>query len=238
MNSERQWVEEHVLKGGDLLAYGRLLDELEQLSPDELWRELRTAASAYLADGDERTRLVHQRVDNLIDALTARDQRYGYPPPYCHRGCANCCHEVVYCTADEARGIHQHCAQEGIPIAYAKLLRQLEHVAADTNLDHTGVTTWSEQAQADQSCIFLAEDLSCVIWPVRPLVCRTHLAEQTDRHCRPYNGVADPEAIGINYLEVSYILSAVFTLHRDSIRKSLGRLLLELSHRAGLSLSP
>jgi hypothetical protein len=38
----------------------------------------------------------------------------------------------------------------------------------------------------------------------------------------------NPKALGISYIELSYILSAIFTIHRDSIRKTMGRLLLDL----------
>ncbi|WP_005037721.1 YkgJ family cysteine cluster protein [Holophaga foetida] len=226
MGQDKRWMEEHVLKGEDLLLYGRLLEEMDELPPEVIWKELRAAAEAYLGGGKDRTRLVHQRVDELIDALVARDHRFGYPSPFCHRGCANCCHELVYCTDEEALRIHEHCAEEGIAIDYAKLARQLEHVETDGHLDHTGGTTWNDQEEADQSCIFLGPDRACRIWLERPLVCRVHLAEQTDRHCRPHNGVENPEALGISYIELSYILSAVFMVHRDSVKKTLGRLLL------------
>jgi hypothetical protein len=64
---------------------------------------------------------------------------------------------------------------------------------------------------------------------VRPLVCRVHLAQDTDQYCAPHNGLENAEAQGINYIEMSYVLSVVFTLHRDSIKRTLGRLLLEAS---------
>jgi len=228
-NPDRAWLEARFPGAGDLLLYGRLAQELDEIPPAELWRELRAAAEPYLAGGPERTASLHRRVDALIDALVARDQRFGYPPPFCHKGCCNCCHELVYCTAEEARGIHAHCQAAAIPIDYPKLERQLRHVATDAHQDHTGATTWNDQPGADQACAFLDPgDGSCTIWPVRPLVCRVHLAEGTDAHCRPHNGREDPEARGISYLELSYILSAVFTTHRDSIRKTLGRLLLDL----------
>jgi len=63
---------------------------------------------------------------------------------------------------------------------------------------------------------------------VRPLVCRAQLAEGTDAHCRPRNGVPDPEAVAISYPEVDCQISAVFTIHRDSVKKTMGRLLLDL----------
>jgi Fe-S-cluster containining protein len=226
----RAWVEAQVLGDGDLLAYGRLAEEIDDLAPEVLWQELRAAAERYLAGGPERTTQSHQRVDATLEALIARDQRFGYPPPFCHKGCSNCCHELVYCTSEEALGIHRHCQAAGIAIDHGKLRRQLRYLETDAQGDHTGVTRWNDQDPADQSCVFLdPADGSCRIWQVRPLVCRVHLAEHSDRHCRPHNGVENPEARAISYLEVGYILSAIFTIHQDSIKRTMGRLLLDLA---------
>jgi len=225
----RRWMEDHVLGEGDLLLYGRLAEEFQALPPAALWKELKNVAEKYLAGGPERTEAFHRIVDETIDALVARDQRFGYPPPFCHKGCCNCCHELVYCTSEEARGIHAHCLAAGIAIDRARLERQLKHVETDANLDHTGATSWNDQEEGDQACVFLdPADGACRIWPVRPMVCRAHLAEGTDAHCRPHNGRENPEARGISYLELGYILSAIFTIHRDSIKKTMGRLLLDL----------
>jgi Fe-S-cluster containining protein len=229
MNEDRKWMEEHVLGEGDLLLYGRLSEEMTDLPPDVVWKELRTVAEKYLIGGADRTGVFHHIVDETIDALTERDKRFGYPPPFCHKGCCNCCYELVYCTSEEARHIHNHCRETGLAIDNAKLERQLKYVETDEHLDHTGITTWNDQIEADQACVFLdPADGSCVIWPARPLVCRVHLAEGTDQYCRPHNGQVNPQASGINYIELSYILSAIFTIHRDSIKKTMGRLLLDL----------
>nr|WP_320133404.1 YkgJ family cysteine cluster protein [uncultured Holophaga sp.] len=226
---DRAWLEEHVLKGGGLLVYGRLAEELEELEPEEVLRELRAAAEAYLADGESRTALAHARADRLIEVLLARDRRFGYPEPFCHRGCAECCHEVVYATGEEAWRILDYCGREGISLDLGRLRRQLAHVDLDERGDHRGGTTWSEQPEADQACVFLGEDQACRVWPVRPLVCRAHLAEGSDRFCRPRNGVENPEAHGISYMELAYLITAVFTIHRDSARKTLPGLLLAMA---------
>lgn len=229
LDGDRAWVEAQVLRGGDLLLYGRLAEELGEIPPAEIWNELRAAAEPYLAGAADRAAVLQRKVDVLIEELVRRDQRFGYPPPFCHKGCSNCCHELVYCTGEEARQIHDHCEASGRSIDYAKLARQLHHVATDQHLDHTGETTWNTQPEADQACVFLSpDDGSCTIWQVRPLVCRAHLAEGTDQYCRPHNGVMNPNVRGINYIELSYIISAIFTIHRDSIKKTLGRLLLDL----------
>ena len=229
---DRRWLEEQVLGEGDLLLYGRLAEDFPELPAEDTWRELRAVAEPYLAGGPDRAARFQGIVDATLETLLARDQRFGYPPPFCHKGCSNCCHELVYCTSEEALRIHAHCRAAGIPVDAAKLERQLRHVEVDAQGDHTGGTTWNDQPEADQSCVFLdPADGSCRVWPVRPMVCRVHHAEATDAHCRPCNGREDPQAKGISYLETGYILSAIFTLHRDSVRKTMGRLLLDLSRR-------
>jgi Fe-S-cluster containining protein len=225
---DRRWVHAKVLGEGGLVLYGPLLEQMEELDPAEFWREFRRAAEDYLGGGADRSRVVQARVDALLETLIARDRRFGYPPPFCHKGCANCCHEPVYATSEEARTILDFCAREGIPVDRGRLERQLDHLVFDARGDHTGATTWHDQPDADQACVFLdPADRACRVWPVRPLVCRVHLAEGTDAHCRPHNGEPDPRARGIAYPEWSYILSAVFTIHHASIRKSLGKLLLD-----------
>ncbi len=213
---------------GDLLLYGRLAEEMGEIPPEDFWQGLKREGERYLAAGADRADLFHRILDEMLDGLIARDQRFGYPPPFCHKGCSNCCHELVYCTSEEADLIVRHCQAAGIAFDQERLIRQLQHVETDAQGDHTGVTTWNDQPKADQSCVFLDEaDGSCRIWAVRPMVCRAHLAEGTDAHCLPHNGQVDPEALGISYVETSYLLSAIFTIHRDSVKKTLGRLVLE-----------
>ena len=98
-------------------------------------------------------------------------------------------------------------------------------------MDHTGITTWNNQKEEDQSCVFLnSTEKSCAIWEERPFVCRVHLAEKTDHYCKPHNGVINPNVRGITYLDWSYILTAIFTIHKNSIKKTMGRLLLNLKN--------
>jgi len=227
MENDREWVEANVLRGGGIQFYGCLLSEVEHIGAAAFWKEFRRIATEYMAAGSQGTQMVHALVEATTDRLVARDRHYGYPPPFCHKGCANCCHELVYCTSAEAAGIQEYCRAKGISIDSEKLQRQLRYVEFDAEGNHTGVTTWNDQATQDQSCIFLdPKEKGCLVWAVRPLVCRMHLAEGPDEFCTPHNGVENAQAVGINYVELSYILSVVFTLHRDSIRKTMARLLL------------
>jgi Fe-S-cluster containining protein len=226
-NADRKWVETHILHDGDIQFYGNLLREIEGIGADAFWKEFRRIAQEYLTAGHQGTQMFHALVDATIERLVERDRRYGYPPPFCHKGCDNCCHELVYCTSAEAKGIQEFCQLKSIPIDHEKLQRQLDSVVFDSAGNHSGATTWNDQPRGDQSCIFLdPQEKCCQIWPVRPLVCRVHLAEGSDEFCTPHNGQENAQAKGINYVELSYILSVVFTLHQDSIRKTMGRLLL------------
>lgn len=227
LNDDQKWIEEHILKGGDILFYGNLSDEFPSIPREIFWKEFRTISENYLSAGDNRTQIFHKKVDEIINSLIERDKRYGYPSPFCHKGCSQCCNEVIYCTSEEADLIHYYCHQKNITIDYNKLLRQLKYIESDQNLNHTGVTYWNDQKEEDQSCIFLnSSDKTCAIWEVRPFVCRVHLAEETNQYCKPHNGKINPNARGINYPEWSYILTVIFTIHRLTIRQTMGRLLL------------
>ncbi len=226
--TDRQWYENNIVRTGEHFLYGRLQDDMESIPADEFWAQLKQQAQSYLDDGENRAGRVQQRVDGQIDSLIARDTRFGYPAPFCHKGCANCCHEIVYCTDDEAKQIIEFCQNNDVVIDTDKLKRQLAHVEFDEQNNHTGATRWHDQPLEDQSCIFLNQQgRFCNIWQVRPLVCRVHLAEDTDQYCKPHNGVENPNARGISYIELSYILSAVFTYHQDSIRKTMGQLIVK-----------
>lgn len=228
--ADRAWVHEHVLGEGGMQLYGCLSQLYEEIAPEEFWPKLRRVAEIYLSAGPERARITQEMVDTQIEALVARDVRYGYAAPFCHEGCCACCHEPVYCTDEEARLLQTFCAERGLVIDGDKLRRQLSFLGLDEEGLHTGESRWNDQPRADQSCVFLdAAKGSCRVWPVRPLVCRAHLAEGSSEFCAPHNGEINARASGIDYIELSYILSVVFTLHRNSIRKTLGGLLLELA---------
>ncbi len=225
-NKDQKWVEKEVLQGKDILFYGTLAEDFSNIPPEEFWKEFRTQLENYLKTPNNRSDIFHQLIDQKLEELIARDKRYGYPPPYCHKGCANCCHEIVYCTSEEAELILKYCQENKIEIDYQKIERQLKTVEFDDEGNHSGITTWNDQSEEDQACIFLnPQEKSCKIWAVRPFVCRVHLAEETDLYCRPYNGDPHPQAKGISYPEWSYILSAIFTIHQDSIKKTMVQLL-------------
>lgn len=235
VNDSHRWMDEHVLGGRYPDLYGYLVLVDHGIPAADVWDRLRHWTEKYLSCGPDRTQRFHLIVDETIAFQTEIDVRDGYSPPFCRRGCTGCCCQSVACTDEEAALIYEYCAGHGIRIDFEKLGRQDRHLTYDHNGDFTGETTWDDQPEEDRACAFLdAADGSCRIWPVRPFVCRAQLAEETNAHCRPRNGVPDPLSRAIHFPETSYILSAVFTVHHDSVGKMLFRLLNQAGRGQGL----
>ena len=218
-----------VLKGRYPDLYGFLVLVDHEIPASEIWNRLKFWTECYLEAGEDRTVHFHRLFDEEVARLLEADRREGYPPPFCRRGCSNCCCQPVACTDEEARLIHAYCAEHEVPIDYAKLERQLRFMEFDRNDDFTGAPSWDDQPEGDRRCVFLHPDESyCMIWEARPFVCRNQLAEATDEFCAPKRGTPDPRAVAIQYAECSYILSAVFTVHHGSAGKMMARLLPDL----------
>lgn len=96
------------------------------------------------------------RYNALANGLTA-----------CSKGCAFCCHMEIGVLQIEADFIS---AKIGIP---SKQLSYDPTKKSETFCDPS------------RPCPFLDRDFSCAIYPIRPMVCRTHVSfEATDEPCR------------------------------------------------------
>jgi Fe-S-cluster containining protein len=227
VNEAHEWMDKNILKGDYPNLYGYLILVGHEIPPDEIWNQLRFWSEEYLSFGENRTQICHRIIDEAIEYQVELDKQEGYRPYFCSRGCSNCCYQPVACTDEEAQLIYRYCSDNNITIDFEKIERQQKYIKFDSNNNFYGRTTWDDQPAEDQSCIFLNKnDQSCIIWSVRPFVCRVHLAEKTDEFCRSVNGVPNPQASGIHYPITSYILSSIFTIHSDSVGKMMGRLLM------------
>lgn len=227
INEAHEWMDRNILLGRYPDLYGFLILTEHSIPAEEIWTLLKTWSEQYMEFGENRTRICHRIIDRIIEYQLDIDRQNGYRPPFCHKGCSGCCCQPVACTDEEAKLIYNYCEENRIEIDFAKLERQQKYMEFDSSGNFTGSTEWDEQPEADRSCVFLNMiDQCCKIWEIRPFVCRAHLAEETNEYCRSKNGVPDKRAKGIHYPECSYIMSAIFTIHHDSIGKMMGRLLL------------
>lgn len=222
-------MDNNILHGRSPDLYGFLVLVDHNIPASEIWNQLEYWSKEYISFGTERTRVFHKIVDETIEYQTGIDCEDGYAPPFCHKGCSNCCYQPAACTDEEAGLIFKYTMENRIDIDFGRLERQLKYIDFDKTGNFTGLTNWNNQTDSDQACVFLdSNDATCRIWEVRPFVCRVHMAEKSDRYCRSFNGVPDPNARGIHYPACSYILSAIFTIHHDSTGIMMNRLLLNL----------
>jgi hypothetical protein len=227
VNEAHEWMDKNILKGRYPDLYGFLVLVDHNIPAEEIWNQLQFWSEQYLDFGENRTRICHKIIDETIENQVEIDIQGGFRSYYCHKGCSNCCYQPVACTDEEAQFIFKYCMENKIHINFKKLEIQQRYMKFDSCNNFTGITTWNDQVEEDQACIFLdTNDAICKIWEVRPFVCRVHLAEKTDKFCKSFNGVPDPNACGIHYPVCSYILSTIFTIHHDSIGKMMNRLLL------------
>ena len=185
INEAHEWMDKKILKGRYPDLYGFLILVDHNIPAEEIWDQLRFWSEQYIDFGEDRTRLCHRIIDETIEYQAEADRREGFRPAFCHKGCSNCCYQPVACTDEEARLIYRFCSEYEIDIDYKKLERQQAFIEFDSDNNFTGRTTWNNQPEEDQACVFLDRlDETCRIWQMRPFVCRVHLAEKTDRHCR------------------------------------------------------
>lgn len=229
LNESHEWMDKNILKGRYPDLYGFLILVDHDIPAAEIWDRLRFWSEQYLQFEGNRTGEFQRIIDREIVSGIEKDVGEGFRPPFCHKGCSGCCYQPVACTDEEAELIYKYCADNAIRIDFNRLERQCKFMEFDPCNNFTGVTTWDDQAGEDSACVFLDKSAeTCMIWEVRPFVCRVHLAEKTNMYCRSIDGVPDSRAAGIHYPECSYILSSIFTIHHDSIGKMMGRLLLDL----------
>lgn len=99
----------------------------------------------------------------------------------CKKGCAHCCHIRVECGHLEAKVVVDYAKENNIQID----MERLEH---QKDLDIT-----EYMFSPHKRCVFLADDNTCKIYPVRPMACRNWFVVSDPKDCdtnvNPHGGV-------------------------------------------------
>ena len=133
VNESHEWMDVNILHGRYPDLYGFLILMEHSIPAEEIWDQLKLWSEQYIEFGENRTRICHRIIDRIIEYQLETDKQDGYPPPYCHRGCSNCCYQAVACTDEEAELIYNYCIENRIYIDFAKLERQQKHMEFDSN---------------------------------------------------------------------------------------------------------
>lgn len=115
-------------------------------------------------------------IQNQIDNINNANLNTFKPAVKCKKGCANCCYIPVIITDDEAISLIDYCNKNNIEIAKNK-----------AHFQAIGKQSLNLSKEL-RSCIFLDTiSKSCLVYPVRPLVCRGHFSLTDPKHCEWIN---------------------------------------------------
>ena len=78
---------------------------------EDIWDQLKLWSELYLDFGENRTRICHRIINQVIEYQIEIDKQNGYRPPFCYKGCSNCCYQPIACTDEEAQLINKYYAE-------------------------------------------------------------------------------------------------------------------------------
>lgn len=148
-----------------------------------------------------RAALAHQLIDKATEESDQTLAREAHSQPSCRRGCANCCYLRVAASNAEVDLIHEFMSRHKIRIDRERLAAQRR---AYERIELKEPQTWKERA-----CVFLDEDDSCRIYPVRPANCRKHAVISDPRLCHPQEAALTSTLVR---LEAEIVAAALFNL--------------------------
>jgi len=140
-------------------------------------RQIQQTASARLATASAPSAAAALAVQQLAEATLAA-HRQDDSLIACGPGCGHCCIVNVAVLEPEVAAITDHIQQQYTREELAELKDQAEDLRSQVfGLDD------DERMLLQRSCLFLDQEKSCRIHPVRPLLCRALTSTDADR-CR------------------------------------------------------
>lgn len=163
-----------LLKGDKLRQWAQAVAETEAtrtlLGP-------RTAETAI-----DLARPISEGAQHAIDMSGVKNQRA------CHKGCPGCCHAMISITAPEVFAIADYLHTHKSPEDVARVRRRAEEIA-----EKSRTMEKVEFAKAMLWCPLLDSDLTCSVYPIRPICCRAwnSLSLEACHDCYFGNHVSD-----------------------------------------------
>lgn len=177
----------------DSYKKGRMINIIEKSNPGSGSAEI--GADHPLARQEHFVLGVYASLDAAIAGELARLHREEGIEPSCQPGCCHCCRYHILASSAEAHTLAQYIRREFSPAQLSDLrLRTLQwHEWDHAKPGRHPLANMNEQADLsshDHSCP-LDVNGACGVYPVRPVVCRTHFVSSQPLSCRAAN---DPES--------------------------------------------
>ncbi len=132
-------------------------------------------------------------LDRTVGEWFARARATGRPEdrPACRRGCAFCCHQLVPLSTFEAQRIGDYLSsrprslRRQIDSSLEKHLSRFSQWVKNRPVgDIRDRAVNLDYLRQHIPCPFLGPENECLIYPVRPLLCRGHHALETNARCQ------------------------------------------------------
>lgn len=95
----------------------------------------------------------------------------------CTKGCSFCCHDKIFLTKTESLPILEYIKEHNIKPD--RILAKKQQRAKD----------FFQLKWKDRKCPFLDKDQNCSIYPVRPIICRSHNSIEDPIKCKPVDSI-------------------------------------------------
>lgn len=131
--------------------------------------------------GEIRGVCLHTTLDDVMDAEDKKAQELGEDMKLtCKKGCAHCCHKLVYVTPDEGVLLARNLmALEGGQIS-DHTMKMLQFQASYE--PHQQLDYWLLD-EKQSKCVFLGPDKSCTVYSNRPVNCRLMRVKSPAYNC-------------------------------------------------------
>lgn len=160
-----------------------------------------------------RARAAHVAVDQLVEENLAKVEPEGLKIS-CKKGCAHCCYQHVPLMEAEKDLILRHMEEKDLVLgeeAQSRLRRQGNALKRGE---------WDKLRHEDKACIFLGEDQTCQIYPVRPMACRSYMVVSPPSQCNHRFGVQRVEIVQMPMVDLT-MYGAFLTEGADKVEENI-----------------
>jgi Fe-S-cluster containining protein len=193
--------------------------------------------AAPLTPQERLVREVYDRVDNAISRELARLLREEGIAPSCQRGCCSCCGQHIQTNSAEAHALGRYIRRSFSARQISSLQQRTQQWHAWQSSRRKGEASFdpavSLQLSGYEPFCPLLVDRVCSVYPVRPVICRTHFVSSTPSACRAAHDdrPVDREPVVIaSILQATQPFTKLFRADIEAAGRDFSRSILLLPH--------
>jgi Fe-S-cluster containining protein len=189
--------------------------------------------SAAITPRERQVLGVYARIDEAIGRELDRLRHEEGIVPSCQRGCCSCCGQHIQLNPVEAHTLGQHIKRTFSRQQIDGLKRRTRRWLAWEAVRRQGDTPdESDEDLAEPCCPLLVERI-CSVYPVRPVICRTHYVRSDPSACRAAHDPrpSEPAPVALtSIIQVTQPLSQLFRAEIEAAGLDYSRSIMLLPH--------